>query len=258
MAVTKKILSQYDVKKCSRCGEKKLTKEFPKNKGRKDGLSCYCRSCWSGYNIERTEQRKKYYEENREEILKKQSTYEKEHRAEITARRREYHRAYNQKHREERNAYNRGWRKINKDRLKQRRYEEGVRYRAKHKNEIRKKKQSYENKRRLSDPMFKLKSQVRIMIRDSFRRKGLKKSDSTEKILDCSLIAFQEYLLQTWEERYGTAWNGEDCHIDHIVPLATAKTEEDIIRLCHYTNLQLLTPSDNFEKGGHYERAKLY
>ena len=37
-------------------------------------------------------------------------------------------------------------------------------------------------------------------------------------------------------------------HIDHIVPLATAQTEEDVIKLCHYTNLQLLTAKDNLEK----------
>ena len=253
-------------KRCPTCGDIKSVDEFPPNRSTKDGLASCCRNCKRIYDRRYAEKnkerlaiyRKKRYEENREEILKKQSIYGKEHRAEITARRREYHRAYNQKHRGERNAYNREWRKINKDRLKQRKYGEGVRYRAKHKDEIRKKKQSYENKRRLSDPIFKLKSQVRTMIRDSFRRKGLKKSDNTEKILGCSLIAFQEHLLQTWKERYGVAWNGEDCHIDHIVPLATAKTEEDIIRLCHYTNLQLLTPSDNFEKGGHYERTKIY
>lgn len=253
-------------KRCPTCGGIKSVDEFPPNRSTKDGLASCCRNCKRTYDRQYAEKnkerlaiyRKKRYEENREEILKKQSIYGKEHRAEITARRREYHRAYNQEHREERNAYNRIWRAKNKEKIRQRRYEEGVRYRAKHKQQIRNKKQAYENRKRTRDPMFKLKGQVRIMIRDSFRRKGLKKSDSTEKILGCSLVAFQEYLLQTWEERYGTAWNGEDCHIDHIVPLATAKTEEDIIHLCHYTNLQLLTPSDNFEKGGHYERAKIY
>lgn len=38
-------------------------------------------------------------------------------------------------------------------------------------------------------------------------------------------------------------------HIDHIIPLATAKTEEDVIKLCHYTNLQLLKGEDNLSKG---------
>jgi hypothetical protein len=27
-------------------------------------------------------------------------------------------------------------------------------------------------------------------------------------------------------------------HIDHIIPLASANTEKEMIDLCHYTNLQ--------------------
>lgn len=37
--------------------------------------------------------------------------------------------------------------------------------------------------------------------------------------------------------------------IDHIIPLASAKTKDEIIKLCHYTNLQLLKHSDNLLKG---------
>jgi len=38
-------------------------------------------------------------------------------------------------------------------------------------------------------------------------------------------------------------------HIDHIIPLSTAKTEQDIIKLCHYTNHQPLWAKDNLSKG---------
>ena len=48
---------------------------------------------------------------------------------------------------------------------------------------------------------------------------------------------------------YGYEWDGiEKIHIDHIIPLDTAKIENDIIRLNHYTNLQLLKPLDNWQK----------
>ena len=37
-------------------------------------------------------------------------------------------------------------------------------------------------------------------------------------------------------------------HIDHIIPLCTVNTKEEIIKLCHYSNLQLLKAKDNLEK----------
>jgi len=47
----------------------------------------------------------------------------------------------------------------------------------------------------------------------------------------------------------GIEWNGiEKVQIDHIKPLKYAKTEEEVIKLCHYTNLQLLKEKDNLEK----------
>jgi hypothetical protein len=48
----------------------------------------------------------------------------------------------------------------------------------------------------------------------------------------------------TWNNYSHDGW-----HIDHIVPLSSAKTEEDVIKLCHYSNLQPLWSIDNYKKG---------
>ena len=48
----------------------------------------------------------------------------------------------------------------------------------------------------------------------------------------------------SWENHGAKTW-----HIDHIIPLASAKTEEEVFLLCHYTNLQPLWWSDNLSKG---------
>ena len=37
-------------------------------------------------------------------------------------------------------------------------------------------------------------------------------------------------------------------HVDHIIPLSTANTEEDILKLCNFKNLQLLKAKDNLDK----------
>jgi hypothetical protein len=45
-------------------------------------------------------------------------------------------------------------------------------------------------------------------------------------------------------------WDNRDkWHIDHIIPLASAKSPEEVEKLCHYTNLQPLWASDNMSKG---------
>ena len=43
--------------------------------------------------------------------------------------------------------------------------------------------------------------------------------------------------------------NHGEWHIDHKIPLSSAKTEKELIGLCHYTNLQPLWALDNLKKG---------
>ena len=42
-------------------------------------------------------------------------------------------------------------------------------------------------------------------------------------------------------------------HVDHIKPLALAKTEDEVRVLTHYTNLQLLLAEDNLKKSDTYD-----
>ena len=51
-------------------------------------------------------------------------------------------------------------------------------------------------------------------------------------------------------DNYGQYKLGEirTWNIDHIIPLASAKTEEDIIKLNHHTNLRPLCSKENLDK----------
>ena len=48
----------------------------------------------------------------------------------------------------------------------------------------------------------------------------------------------------TWKNH--TRTNG--WHIDHIIPLASAKTRKELIKLFHYSNLQPLWEEENRKK----------
>ena len=76
------------------------------------------------------------------------------------------------------------------------------------------------------------------------------KNKHTEQILGCSINEFIKHILRTYKDNYGYEWDGKELvHIDHIIPLATAHTEKEVLNLCHYTNLQLLKAKDNLVKG---------
>lgn len=107
----------------------------------------------------------------------------------------------------------------------------------------------YKKNRKKSDDVYAFSERVREMVRQSFRRRDLRKNKRTMEILGCTFPELDAHLKKTWFDRYGFEYNGQSSHIDHIIPLSSAATKEEVVRLCHYTNLQLLTPEDNIRKG---------
>lgn len=102
-------------------------------------------------------------------------------------------------------------------------------------------------KRLQRDPLFKFQESCRISTIYAFKRTGYTKTSKTHKLLGCSWDTLRDRFEQMFEE--GMNWdNHGDWHIDHIVPLSTANTKEDVVRLCHYTNLQPLWAEDNLAK----------
>jgi hypothetical protein len=106
----------------------------------------------------------------------------------------------------------------------------------------------YERNKRASDPLYKFKGSVRTCIYYSITKKGYKKSKKTEEILGCTLEYFKKHIESQFLEGMSFENHGE-WHIDHIVPLASAKTEEEVVRLNHYSNLRPLWALDNLRKG---------
>lgn len=115
-------------------------------------------------------------------------------------------------------------------------------YRLKNQDKLRqKRKEKYQ-----IDSLHKLRVNLRRRI--NFYLKN--KNSSSFNILGCSVDFLKSYI----EERFdvGMSWENygiNGWHLDHIVPLSSAKNKYDIIKLCHYSNLQPLWAKDNLKKG---------
>ena len=114
----------------------------------------------------------------------------------------------------------------------------------------------YHLNRRKTDPLFNFKHNVCSLMRDAFGRRGFKKNSKSFQILGCSYEEFRWHLASQFQSGWTTENHGKVWHIDHIIPLATAKTTEDVVRLCHYTNLQPLSGPDNLRKGAKLDWKK--
>jgi hypothetical protein len=112
-------------------------------------------------------------------------------------------------------------------------------------------KRVYRKKRNQLDSLYKLTQNLRSLTRIGLTSRGYKKTSKTAMILGADFKTIQLHLLETCYNNYGLGIFDTEIkwHIDHIIPLAAAKNEEDLLKLLHYTNLQYLTAEDNMTKG---------
>lgn len=129
-------------------------------------------------------------------------------------------------------------------------------YYDKPENKEKKKKWRMDNKERLNNfqreyyknPLNRLKKRLRNRAYKILKIKGLKCSSSLQKHIGCDMYYLKNHMESLFSKDMNWGNMGE-WHIDHIIPLKTAKTEEDVYNLFHYTNLQPLWWSDNLSKG---------
>ena len=99
----------------------------------------------------------------------------------------------------------------------------------------------------LQNPVNRLAHRVRLAVRRHLK-KPYGTNAKTKLVLGCTFEEFRKHIERQFLK--GMTWeNLDQWHIDHIIPMATAKTEEDVIRLNHYTNLRPLWAEDNLRKG---------
>jgi hypothetical protein len=104
-----------------------------------------------------------------------------------------------------------------------------------------------------NDPIFRLINSCRSAVNRYLKNK----KDNTMDIIGCSPEFLKEHLEKQFKD--GMSWDNHTkygWHIDHIIPLSSAKTEEEIYELCYYTNLQPLWAVDNLRKKNYIEINK--
>ena len=223
------------MKSCSKCKLEKELTLFYKCSSSKDGYRSNCITCCKQWKIDNKEKefeyrlknkdKRKEYDKNRIYDKEKSVQYYLLNKESIISKSKEYY----ENNKESKLEYQKNYNKINKD-----------------------KRNTYLSERRQNDPLFRLITNVRNLIYNSFYYNGYSKNSKTEELLGCSFEELKEYLeskfepWMNWDNRglYSGEFNyGWD--IDHVIPLSSVNKEDEIIKLNHYTNLQPLCSKIN-------------
>jgi hypothetical protein len=237
---------------CKECKLKKNVSEFYLKSNGKPKTS-YCKSCYR--LLYKKKYDKEYYENNKEKF---KESYKKW--IELNDRT-EYRKKYWTDNSDVLKTKQKEFRDNNKELVAERKskYYEGLSYEKKeelrerkrenyHKNNYKENKRLYINERLNNDELFKLKFNIRTLIRNSMKRQFTEKSKRTQDILGCSFEEFKIYLESMFDENMNWENQGTYWHLDHIIPISSANTKEEVYKLNHYTNFQPLYWLENIKK----------
>jgi hypothetical protein len=222
-------------KVCTKCSLIKNLESYPKRDGSKDGYRNVCKVC---YNNEKKKDKLKYIEKNRDKYL---------------LNRKINYRNNSEKIKKEAKIRSQKWRKDNPEKYKKQLSVYQKLYR-----ENNKEKRSVNHKiRKINDPLYKLRCLISSTIQKQLKNNGYSKKSRTREILGCSYTEYLKHIEMQWLlphnlDDNGNLWMNWDNHgkyngtenygwdIDHVIPLSSAKTEEELLELFKYTNLQPL------------------
>ena len=216
------------MKICNKCN---IEKPFENFIFRKDvnRYESRCNECVKEYN-------KKYYVKNKQKLIEQSNLYYKKNTEKVLSTVKEYREKNVEKVKKRKSDYHiknsekiakkvKDWRKNNKVRRNQ-----------------------TERERRKNDILHKLVHYLRVRTNFYIKKTGVTKNNSSLNIVGLSPIELKKYIEKKFTEKM--CWeNYGEWHIDHIIPLSSAKSEDEIYKLCHYTNLQPLWAEDNLKKG---------
>lgn len=215
------------MKKCPRCNIEKASDLFYKAKHTKDGLGFYCIDCSKKAN-------KETYKKTGYKQLEKKRTQ----RESGDGRQAESCRQWYRKNRDFALEGKKRYLDENRGLINERRKTYHTSEEAKNNKRALTKRQTKE--RMKTDPLFKFKKQMRTCVLNQLKRFGYTKRSKTEQMLG---IPYDEALKHLQIGGVPSDWQ-----IDHICPLSQAVNEEEVLKLFHISNLQMLSRKDNLMK----------
>lgn len=234
---------------CSSCKTEKELTDFHKRTKSKGGFDSQCKLCINA-------QRKLNKKPISDELKKYKKEWYLKNKERTGEHSKEVKKIYRETNGDKINQKNKEYRELNKDKSKA--YYEANKEQIKAMQKqfrqdnwalIRQREKEAQIKKR-QDPFYKLKDSVRNRIRASIKSKGYNKNSKTLEILGCSFEEFKnhiESLFESWMtwDNYGNPKDGiiepdKTWDLDHIIPIAKSVTEDDVINLNHYINLQPL------------------
>jgi hypothetical protein len=195
----------------------------------------------------------RYREKNKELLKQKNKEYKEKNKELLKQKNKEYKEKNKERDKTKKSEYDKKYREQNKDKIaktKKKNYEENKEKRREYFRE-------YKKKRKENDKLYFLKEKYRNILYKAIKYKT-SKNGSSESILGCTYEEFKIYLESKFEpwmnwNNYGL-YNGTPNYgwdIDHIIPLTKAMTEEMLLKLNHFSNLQPLCShiNRNIKKG---------
>lgn len=259
-------------KLCTRCKNVKAVSEFYRSGASRPGYYNQCKSCkgevqkaYREANKEKTKEAKKvYYQVNKDKIRQTQKAYCEANKDKIKEAKKAYHeankekrRAYYEANKDKIKEAKKAYYQANKDKIK----EAKKAYYEANKDKINTRHAIYCSTRRKTDELFAMRRGLGTRMRMALTAKGFKKKSKTADMLGCDIHTFKRHIEKQFTK--GMSWNNRsEWHLDHIVPCASANTEDELIKLFHYTNIQPLWAKENMSKGdsmphGHQPQLKL-
>lgn len=134
---------------------------------------------------------------------------------------------------------------------KEREIERQTNYQNNNKSSVNKRRCSRHKERYATDLLYKLKYNTRNRIKMFLKSSNFNKIKSgTFNIVGCTPIELKDYIEKQFTDNMNWGnYSLKGWHIDHKIPLVLATNEEEVYKLCHYTNLQPMWAEDNLKKG---------